>query len=378
MGTLRFIIECNDCSKQYRVRYGLGNNYPQKASFNCKNCSKFIELGYKEYGNGFINGAEFLNDEKLVKDDSLTVQNLHPEIPTNKEDENDPYVFQTMDFFDKLNKNKVNLSDFKDEQYVVHLFFDSWQIIEKQLRVISTKDELKLKQICNISFEEFSINFDEWSSLYLKGNQLKNLEKVKTEFDSIDNKEIINYTKKEKQFLKKIYSLCQVYMNCRDQLQSTIFDLKYSLDIDSNSIVNVNWEEINKVYGDLYEIVGDLFIFPTMINNVKDGRRFDEFSSDGFNLKKYLETDKANRGKNFENNNNLSYLIASYHSWLRNGTHHNNSTLDTENNEIELGIGKGGGIAKKIKLIEYVNNCNELFGVGLYIAKILINIKNNR
>lgn len=115
-----------------------------------------------------------------------------------------------------------------------------------------------------------------------------------------------------------------------------------------------------------------------MINNVKDGRKFDEFSAQGFNLKKYLETDKANRGKNFENNTNLSVLISSYHSWLRNGTHHNNSTLDTENNEIELGTGKGGGTPKKIKLLEYVENCNILFGNGLYLSKMIINIKNNR
>lgn len=377
MATLRFIIECSDCSKLYRVRYGLGNYYPQKASFNCKDCSKLIELGYKEYGNEFINGAEFLKDEKLLIDNSLAIQNLHPEIPTNKEDESDPYLFQSLEMFSKLNKNKINLFDFQDEQYILHQFFNSWGIIEKQLRVISTKDELKLKQICKISFLEFSINFDRWSNLFLNGDQLVNLEKMQTEFDSISSTEIINYIKSEKQFLKKIYNLCQTYMSCRDQLQSTIFDLKYNLSIDTDSIVNVNWGEVNKVYGDLYEIIGDLFIFPTMINNVKDGRKFNEFSSDGFDLKKYLETDKANRGKNFENNNNLSFLLSSYHSWLRNGTHHNNSTLDTENNEIELGVGKGGGIAKKIKLIEYVKNCNELFGIGLYISKMIINIKNN-
>lgn len=378
MPTFRFIVKCKDCSKKYRVRYGLGNYYPQKASFNCKDCSKLIELGYKEYRKEFIIGGEFLEDKKLLVDDTLTVQNVHPEIPTSKEDENDPNLFQSLELLTKLDKNKIDLIDFKHEQYVLHHFFNSWEIIEKQLRIISNKDELKLKQICNVTFQEFSINFDEWTNLFLKGNQLDILKKVKVEFDSINNIEIIGYIKKEKQFLKKIYNLCQTYMSCRDQLHTAIFNLKYNLESDSNAIINVNWLEIDKVYGDLYEIIGDFFIFPTMINNVKDGRRFDEFSSQGFDLKKYLETDKANRGKNFENNTNLSVLISSYHSWLRNGTHHNNSTLDTENNEIELGTGKGGGTPKKIKLLEYVKNCNEIFGNGLYISKMIINIKNIR
>lgn len=376
MGTLRHIIECDDCSKKYRVRYGLGNNYPQKASFNCKDCSKLIELGYKEYGEGFIIGGKILNDEKLVIDDTLTVQNLHPEISTNKENENDPYLFQTMELFGKLNQSKVDINEFKEEQYVIHIFFTSWDLIEKQLRIISTKGESKLKEICNVNFKEFSINFDKWSNLYLKGYQLNNLVKVEEEFNTINNLEIINYVKEEKQFLKKIYNLCQTFMNCRDQLQSAIFNLKYNIEIENESIVNVNWDEISKVYGDLYEIIGDLFIFPTMINNVREQRKFNEFSSQGFDLKKYLETDKANRGKNFENNSKLSYLVICYHSWLRNGTHHNNSTLDVENNEIELGIGKGGGTAKKIKLVEYVKCCNELFGIGLYVAKMIINIKS--
>lgn len=126
----------------------------------------------------------------------------------------------------------------------------------------------------------------------------------------------------------------------------------------------------------MYEIIGDLFIIPTMVNNLKSGRGYDEFSSEGFNLRKYLEIDKANRGKNFEENENFKFLLQYYFAWLRNGTHHNNSTLDSENNEIELGTGKGGGTPKKVKLIEYVRYCNEIFTAGLIISLLIFKIKN--
>lgn len=376
MATIRFYITCNDCSKVYLVRYGLGNNYPQKTSFHCNDCSNIIEIGYKKFGDQILNGGTISTDHNNLKNNNLPIKNLHPEIATSKEAEDDPYHFQTLNLFSKLNKKKVDLFQFKDEQFYLYNFFNEWPSIELQLRLLASKGENKLKEVAKITLSDFADRFEKWSEQYLNGEQLEKLKLIDLDFDSIDNLDLIAYVKREKQFLKKIYNVCKTYMNCRDQLQSTIFDLKYDLNTDEKVIVNVNWDEINKVYGDLYETIGDLFVFPTMINNVKCGRSYDEFSSVGFNISKYLETDKANRGKNFETNPNLSYMLNSYHSWLRNGTHHNNSTLDQEKNEIELGIGKGGGTVRTISLVDYVKNCNELFSVGLYLSKMIINIKN--
>lgn len=376
MGTMRFYIRCNDCGKLYMVRYGLGNNYPQKASFHCNDCANVIEIGYVIFGKQILKGGIIANDENLLTEKDLPIKNLHPEIPTNKEDEDNPYFFQTMDLFSKLHRKKVNLFQFKDEQFELTKFFDTWPDIEFQLRLVSTRGEEKLKEIANMSYPEFTDRFENWSLQYLNGEQLEKLKLIDDELQVLDNSELIEYIKNENQFLRRIFNLCKTYMDCRDQLQASIFDLKFDLERNENMIVNVNWNEINKVYGDLYETIGDLFILPTMINNLKSGRRYNEFSSEGFNLKKYLETDKANRGKNFEANSNLAYLLNSYHSWLRNGTHHNNSTLDQERHQIELGTGKGGGEAKIISLADYVKNCNELFACGLYLSSLIIKIKN--
>ena len=81
--TISFNIECEDCGKKYRIRYGLGNNYPQLASFQCYDCSKQIETGYNIFrGDRILNGAVIAKEE--YDNPEIQVINLHPEIPTKK------------------------------------------------------------------------------------------------------------------------------------------------------------------------------------------------------------------------------------------------------------------------------------------------------
>ena len=94
--TLSFNIECEDCQKKYRIRYGLGNNFPQKASFQCYDCSKHIETGYEKKGGDRILKGAYATTEENPFDPEIQIINLHPEIPTRKGMENDPFHFQTL------------------------------------------------------------------------------------------------------------------------------------------------------------------------------------------------------------------------------------------------------------------------------------------
>lgn len=372
--TFSFFIECNDCGNRYRIRYGLGNNYPQSASFQCDNCSKNIEIGYEEFkGNTIINGAK-----RIEVDDSeywnVKVQNLHPEIPTHADLKNNPYYFQTTNVFQNAFKDNLDIDKFKEEQKKWSTFNDKWVKIELPLRILSTKGEAKLRQVSGLSFKEFLNLFNDWLSVFTSGEFEVNYENICDEYNSLDLTDAKQYIRNDDKIFKRIYELCNTYMKQSHQFQSTILYQKFGWEITDDMTANVNWEEISTVYGDLYEIVGDLFIIPTIMNNVKDGRGFNEFKTEGFSLVKYIQTDKANRAMNFENNSNLSFLSRSYLSWLRNGTHHKNSFLDTNTNEVELGTSKGGTVQKKILLTDYVKNTNDLFGAGLILSSIALNM----
>ncbi len=372
--TFSFFIECEDCGKEYRIRYGLGNNYPQSASFQCDNCSKNIEIGFEKFkGNTIINGAKRIevDDSKYSK---VTVQNLHPEIPTHSDAKNNPYYFQTTNVFQNAFRNNLDKEKFKKEQQKLSTFNGKWIKIEKALRILSTKGEIKLREVSGLNFREFVNLFNEWLWIFISGKLEDDYDKICDEYNSVDLTEAKQFIKNDEKIYKRIYELCNTYMKESHQFQSTILYQKFGWEITNDMTANVNWDEICTVYGDLYEIVGDLFIIPTMINNLKNGRNYDEFQSDGFTLAKYIQIDKANRAKNFENNENMAFLTDSYFSWLRNGTHHKNSFFNTETNEIELGTSKGGTVQKKILLTEYVKRTNELFFVGLVLSSLALSM----
>ena len=232
-----------------------------------------------------------------------------------------------------------------------------------------------MKSICNLNFKEFRGLFNEWMTIFIEGQMEDDFDSICDEYNSLNTSPIKEYIQNDSKLLKQINEFCKSYMKHHQNFQSTVFHLKYGWEISDDLIANINWDDIQKVYGDLYEIIGDLYVIPTMMNNMSNGRNFNEFLNEGFTLDKYLKTDKANRSVNFQSNTNLLNLSKSYHSWLRNGTHHKNSYLDTETYEISLGTSKGGTIEKKISVIEYINNCNDLFGKGLILSSLILEMK---
>ncbi|WP_417266107.1 hypothetical protein [Brumimicrobium sp.] len=353
----------------------MGNNFPQSASFQCSECSKKIKIGFKSIGEDrIIEGCKVIKDGGFEMD--VKVVNLHPEIPTDKNRLHDPSLFQTMGVFQRLDKSNADLFEFKELQHIWTQFRTEWtNNIESSLRILAKKGKSELKRLKKLDFDVFADKFHQWLAIFLSGKKDNKFDKVNIEFRSINSSEIKSYLSKDGKLLKQVYSLCNIYMQHSENFQSTVFYQKYGWELTSKMTANVHWEDIESVYGDLYEIVGDLLIIPTMMNNIKQSRKFDQFSTSGFTLEKYLITDKAGRGTNFQSNPNLEHLTDFYFPWLRNGTHHKNSTFNPETHEITLGVGKGGGTEKKIGLIEYIKACNELFEVGILLSSLILHLK---
>ena len=154
--TLSFYIECEDCKKKYRIRYGLGNSYPQLASFQCYDCSKQIETGYGSRGGSRILKGACEIEGKSPFDPEFQIINLHPEIPTRKGKENDPSHFQTFDIFSNLAKQKADFVEFRQQQIIWSEFHNKWDELEMPLRILSTKGEDKMVSISNLNYEQFT------------------------------------------------------------------------------------------------------------------------------------------------------------------------------------------------------------------------------
>jgi len=361
------------------MRYGLGNNYPQEVTFNCKNCFAPIQLGIKKFKEKMIVQGALLTDEiKLDKSKEIHVQNVHPEIPINKEFDSNPFFFQTTIELLRF-AEKIDIKGFKKMQMDWAKFSEDWNSILSPLRILSLKSEEEMKRVSNLTLNDLEINFKKWSDLFLSGKWTKQFAAIFNDFDNNKSSEMIAYFKSDlKNWIDKILEICKSYMTCREQFDSTILYQKLEIPIEEKMIAKINWDKMKTVYGDLYELVGDLFIIPTMLNNIQSGRKFDEFMTANFTIDKYIATDKANRGENFKNNTSSSLFLNFYHSWLRNGTHHKNCVFVPDENMIELGVGKGGKNLKKVSIVEYIINCNELFAIGLCLSNIIFKILNDK
>src|SRR5690554_3378010 len=137
--TLSFNVECDDCGKKYRIRYGMGNNYPQLASFQCYDCSKPIETGFGKLGGERILKGAYATTENDPFDPGIQIINLHPEIPTRKGKENDPFHFQTFDILNNLENETAALVEFRQRQATWSNFHSKWSTLEKPLRILSIK-----------------------------------------------------------------------------------------------------------------------------------------------------------------------------------------------------------------------------------------------
>ena len=104
-----------------------------------------------------------------------------------------------------------------------------------------------------------------------------------------------------------------------------------------------------------------MFALPSAINNLENGRKWNEFEEMKWN--DYLEHDLKGRGQNFENNFDLVPLLMGYNNNLRNAPSHSGSRYDAINSIIILNCGKGGKRIEKIPLRDFMAKTNEIFAV---------------
>jgi hypothetical protein len=163
------------------------------------------------------------------------------------------------------------------------------------------------------------------------------------------------------------------YRSVETELLSTLLEQKQGHKPKGLSS-SAKWERMERIYGDLYEIYGELAIIPTVINNLLTRNNHELFATAGFTLAKYLETDKAGRCNNFIGNPNLKALGDFYDPSLRNGTHHKTAKINKAKQKIVLKIGKGGKSEKVWSFVEYTEHCNELYARCLVLLTIFYRI----
>lgn len=371
---IRKFKACTSCDKGYFIRYGTSDQFPQKASFYCKNCGQKLSFGFDNNKKVII---ENLKD--IPEDESLEVIILHPELIIDPDRISDRYYFPTTEFIAKQAK-KGNLEELRNSQASIITYNTLWDKIEKDLRLLS-EDRYSLidKKYGNensVIEKRISNQISFISQHFISGKWKKILDDAITQLKLAKSKpkfvEFKNYLKNEfKDHIHTVYYVMNEYSKLRTEMLITLHSQKCEVPIEGISS-SVEWDKIEMLYGNFYEKYGKLVSIITGISNLIERGEFNKFGKSGFTFDKYLETDKSGRCNNFIHNPKLKGFEDFYESNIRNGTHHKNTKIDKEKQEIILGVGKGGGNERKMSFVKYISYCNEIYA-RMLITFILYN-----
>lgn len=370
---IRSYNKCNVCKANYLIRYGVSDQFPQSASFFCT-CGEKLSFGYTKKKEkqlfGLIEGDE---------NETATVMNLHSELIIDKDSRNDPAHFPTVEFIIKqARKDDPLILKMRDVQRSIIVFNENWDKISTDLRLVndrcfhvleakygSNHDRIQRKIVKKTLEISKSFLVGKWNDLYddVYGEFLR---AKRTPGYAEFKKYLTDNTDK---LINVLYTILSEYSEIRSELLITLIAQKCDHNYDGISS-SVEWTKIEKIYGDFFEIYGDLLAVITGINNLLNRGSYSLFQSEGFTFERYLESDKANRCNNFLENERLKPLSDYYDSGIRNGTHHKNSKIDKSSQEIILGVGKGGGTERKISFVNYIYASNEIFARMIIVLNI--------
>lgn len=373
-------VKCTDCKHEYRIRYNVGNKFPQTGMFHCKTCGEKITYGFTKDREKVLN-----NIVVIGSDFNLPVVNLHPELPIDPTLESDPTYFPSIGFLNQqMKKGLGGFLEMRKAQASMGAYIEHWDNIQQDFRYLKEERWHLLEERYGTDTEktELQILMEvlKTSLYYLEGKRWKDLHKdVITEVYKAKNHS--NFDKLKSFLIKykfdflihKMYSLMKKYRDVETELLPTLLNQKCDLPQEGLSS-SPDWDKISKIYGDIYEMYGDLLLIPTTLNNLLQRNDFQKFASDGFTIAKYEDTDKAGRSRNFEANHNLNALVFFYDAGIRNSTHHEAYTYEIEDQNIVMKTGKGGKIEKKIPLLEYIIHSNELYARSLILFNIFFKI----
>jgi hypothetical protein len=159
--------------------------------------------------------------------------------------------------------------------------------------------------------------------------------------------------------LSRQIGILEEYCRAYDQLSQTLIYAIRGTPIDGNVVASSKDLRIVRMfYGNCFEHLATGFDLPACINNIKHGRRHDQFVE--MTLRQYLSTNKARRANPFADNVNFTILHDEFDSTIRNASHHGALRVSSTHPEyIEYRSGDSGNW-KNIPFVEYLLRCNKI------------------
>lgn len=397
------VISCDLCNKEYRVRVGVGFDRYQRHYFDCFNCDSNIVFAIRAIApKANMETVENCSIKTNNDGSDAEVVNFHPNCAFNENDLHNPFSFPSIELsnliFPYMHKIEGRKIQSVSNQFDIPNAPNKWELIKGMLRFVR-KDNKKAgrfvqqymtqrnndmnPKVDGVTFGVDDVMVYESNSAYPESYIIheffdsifypKISKIVRPIIDSIDgiNKDslsdLVNYWESEikEQNQHRYLNTISDYFRFRDHFGQIVFYSRIDQNVDDLIVSSKGFEQIKLYYGDAYEALTSNMTVIAMLNNVLDGRKFDEFKS--MTLSKYIQTNKSVRSNPFKSNPIFSVFAEDdIESSLRNGSHHASIWRDGEKVMYRSG---GTGAQHDIPYSRYLDLCNR---ITIKLAAILV------
>ena len=295
---------------------------------------KRLTIGRKNISNYDELPVRYLSDELLASKSEI---NSELSFPSGRV----PHSFTEM-------INSGYLSKFETQPQPNVSIVDDWEILRKAWNLENNnKKDLSIEKLDSLSFKDGLLDLDIESALYefiykflsVSDKSLALFESAlnftqtiaRTELDEL--KEYYKSVKPDR--MRRALDIFLQFFNNFSQFSQ----VKFSEYLPEDLIVtSKSFEKVKMFYGNCFEHITSNIETLACLNNIVDGRDFDQFES--MDLKKYNKIDKSNKANPLKNNSNYYNLFKDIDSKLRNASHHGHIFCEEDTVKYRLNNGQ--------------------------------------
>ena len=378
---VRCLVACETCDCPVTLRIGLGHSRAQRHTFLCPECLEVMSVALDLDPENL--GYAFRCVENCVEGESEgEVLNISPHFVITREMVNEDQSFgwmqQAAELF-RLNESGGEKPpgargvDVYDALGGMSNLPELWLHVRKAWRLSRNKRiglaKSQLRKYTppgyggSLSFDDVLFDFS-WRLLRPKWTD--EFEKAKSAIERTQKA----YPKEHDRFwryyikelrasnLARYVDIYTEYVRDFSEYDQVLLHVKSHAEIPSGCVATSSeFENTKMFYGNAFENYTSNLVVLACLNNVAEGRPFDLFRS--MDLKRYLKTNKAGRGRAFESREELKPFLGSLDSSLRNASHHKSMSLVDHHRMIEYRSG-GTSAKKEISYSSYLGKCNEI------------------
>ena len=398
---VREFLKCLTCDHIHTIRVSVGHNPIQRHDFACASCEEPIGLIMHVDYHIFSTEIEFCENCDLALEEGSIV-NLDPHFLIHESDLDADRNFgwmQEAQYIMAANPEVAILPTAPNSQAMVDTYeqlgglpgiYKYWNTLKKAwslrenkknalaAKVIKKYDPRGYKITSSIdgALKDFFHRLTLPKAYHLTESGYQAIKNAKTGYPE-EFKRFVNFYTSQMHLdnMRGYFDIFNEFFEHYSEFDQSILYTKNLAPVREGHVASsFGFSRTKMFYGNAYEIYTSNIAVLACINNILQGRKFDEFKM--MDLSRYNTINKANRGTPFADNPLLSGFLECTESTLRNASHHQSMMLIDKGKRIQYQSG-GTGQIKVITYSNYLEKCCQILMCMSSLFLLEMEIKEN-